>query len=148
MKHILSITILFFLSFNLYGHDFIWGERIERLIEKNGSPDLYEDYLNNGSLINLTYNLPAYIRTYTFTNRQLVGVMDVYGPFNERQLDNAFDIAMMLSDIFLNKYTYEKEINYGFQFKYGNDIILLQILSDERMRNLVTVVVFYRSPFI
>jgi len=75
MKFIL-FSFLLFLSCNVFCHEFIWGERLEKYIEKNGSPEIFEDQKNDGKLICLTYNYPTYKRECYFANKQLVGIME------------------------------------------------------------------------
>jgi hypothetical protein len=145
MKYVF-LTILLFLSSNLFSHDFIWGERIDKFIEKNGSPDIYEDFNNDGLVITLTYNYSTYKRTCYFANRQFATVIDEYGPFNERQREEAIEIAMMLYNRFTEKYIFVGESNDGFNFKYGNDSISLKIMLSNNINRNASVIIFYVSP--
>ena len=147
MKYV-YLTVLLFISSNVFCHDFIWGERVERFIERNGSPDKYEDYNNDGLVISLIYNNSTYKRTCFFVNRQFAAVIDEYGPFNERQQEEALDIAMMLVNRFMEKYRFEKEISNGFNFRYGNDSISLRIMLSNNTNRNASVIVFYVSPLI
>ena len=77
MKYFLVI-VLIFVSINIFAHDFTWGQSRQQLINKNGTPDSYND-LNN--LYILTYRHATFIRNYMFSSDGLIYVQDFYRPF-------------------------------------------------------------------
>ena len=128
------LGILFLVSAMVYSHDFIWGERLERIIEKNGSPAKYEDFKNDGGIIQIEYNYDTFKRIYTFANKNLVYITDEYGPYID--FNNAFDNTKAIINKFFALYTFEKQTTLGFNFKYGSDLVTIQFIPSGKIHSV------------